>query len=419
MAGGSGRLSGSRRARAMDGNVETLARSASAAAQGPSGVAAGVARARRAPPMVLAAGLGLGLVGVVLTTLAGFAAGAGYPWELASHFRPHLVAAAAALTTAALITRRGALASTAALIALINAAQIAHALSGRAPAPAAGAATVTLVWANVAMSPDAFAAAAALARDVDADIVALTEVPRDAAPVAAAALNAQCLDIPGPTSRLRVMLATRAPCAPQSRPIAAADTAWPHAIRALTPQLPARPKDAAARRAPARVVAVHPPPPLSPGRRAVRDAIIADGAQAAAAADTAVLVGDFNATPWSPARAALRRRGFRGVDCGAPWAATWFTRAPWGLPIDAAYTRGPIEARCRVGPPIGSDHFPLIIEFVVEASPTDHRAVAAAARRPDAPPSQREREPESQPDPESGDAARLRGLERLTRDHPS
>ncbi len=366
------------------------------------------ARAHPLLPSVVSLALPATITTLALVTTAGFASAAGYPWELASHFRPHLAAAAAAMMVMAALLGRPSVALAAAAVTLINAAQVAQALTGRAPAPAAAAPTMTLVWANLAMRPGAFDAAAQLARDVDADVIAFTEVPRAVASGAATALDARCVDMPGPTSRLRVMIATRAACAPRPASDVLADTAWPHALRALEPRL--RPvSDNAARVAPAQIVALHPPPPLSPGRRAVRDVIIRDGAEAAAAFDTAVLVGDFNATPWSPVRGALRGRGLRGVNCGAPWTATWFTRAPWGLPIDAAYVRGPIRARCRVGPPIGSDHFPLIIELAVEAEPPSASTNAAAARLA-----------QDAPDAvgASENRVRLRGLDRNLSDPP-
>jgi endonuclease/exonuclease/phosphatase (EEP) superfamily protein YafD len=78
-------------------------------------------------------------------------------------------------------------------------------------------------------------------------------------------------------------------------------------------------------------------------------------------------VGDFNATPWCPslrrliaaARLHLAARGHAAV------AATWPVAVPFlRIPLDhALLSESLVCTAYRVGPDIGSDHFPIILEI--------------------------------------------------------
>jgi len=85
-------------------------------------------------------------------------------------------------------------------------------------------------------------------------------------------------------------------------------------------------------------------------------------------ADVAVVIlGDFNATPWSPRLQALRQRG--DLEKAAPkfgYIPTWPATLPWsfGLPIDLCLTSKDIYAcEARGGPRIESDHRPIVLSF--------------------------------------------------------
>jgi endonuclease/exonuclease/phosphatase (EEP) superfamily protein YafD len=87
-----------------------------------------------------------------------------------------------------------------------------------------------------------------------------------------------------------------------------------------------------------------------------------------------IVAGDFNLTPWS---FALRRLdGSLGLERRDRALATWpacpgpvgrFVCSPPFLPIDHIYA-GPAwrTVRIRRGPPLGSDHYPLIIDLARE-----------------------------------------------------
>jgi endonuclease/exonuclease/phosphatase (EEP) superfamily protein YafD len=102
------------------------------------------------------------------------------------------------------------------------------------------------------------------------------------------------------------------------------------------------------------VIAVHPVPPIDPRWHAVRNRTLA--ALQRRGAHPAIVVGDFNATPWSNAAPRLAANGWHWFGGVQP---TW-PHAAWGIPIDAVWGHGPWQVTEReVGPPIGSDHRPV------------------------------------------------------------
>ena len=79
------------------------------------------------------------------------------------------------------------------------------------------------------------------------------------------------------------------------------------------------------------------------------------------------LVGDLNATPWSPYfRELLRGTRMRDVRRGAGLLPTWPAYLPSFLriPIDHCLVSEEVRVRdVRTGPPTGSDHLPLVVEL--------------------------------------------------------
>ena len=85
--------------------------------------------------------------------------------------------------------------------------------------------------------------------------------------------------------------------------------------------------------------------------------------------DRMVVVGDFNATPWS--WAGRRVQGFLGLERRTSATPTWPT-LPWGgalLPIDHVYAGANWKTvEMRRGPSLGSDHYPVVVTLEM-ASP--------------------------------------------------
>jgi endonuclease/exonuclease/phosphatase (EEP) superfamily protein YafD len=83
-----------------------------------------------------------------------------------------------------------------------------------------------------------------------------------------------------------------------------------------------------------------------------------------------LLIGDLNTTPWSPAyRQVVRAAGLRDARQGFGLLPTWPAGWPWvAIPIDHCLVSPEIMVvQMRTGPPIGSDHLPLIVDLRVPA----------------------------------------------------
>lgn len=106
--------------------------------------------------------------------------------------------------------------------------------------------------------------------------------------------------------------------------------------------------------------AVHPMPPISPDEKVARDRFLAASVDALRERGLpALIVGDFNATPWSPGFAALSAAGWQRASGLEP---TWPARGHGvvGIPIDHIVA-GPQWRRLDSarGPDLGSDHLPV------------------------------------------------------------
>lgn len=298
---------------------------------------------------------GIATLGTI--SLAGFFGGAGHPTELLSHFRPHYCVGGIVLSAVLLLLRRPSAASAAAVIALINGVALFAPLLDAAPReiPEDGR-RIRVVWANLEYSPDALAAFATLAAETDADIIALTEPPAgDARAASTATPFFANVVAPADISIFAVAIQARESFSgggdlPDARPGWRYAAQWAQTSGGL------------------RVIALHPTPPIDADALWARDELIRAAGQAASKTPASVLVGDFNATPWSRVMIDLKATGLKRVDCGAPWTSTWRSKLPLaGLPIDSAYVGTDIRAaRCRVGQDIGSDHYPLIIDLVLD-----------------------------------------------------
>lgn len=86
-----------------------------------------------------------------------------------------------------------------------------------------------------------------------------------------------------------------------------------------------------------------------------------------------ILAGDFNTTPWSPVfRNLLRRTGLRDTAKARGIQPTWyaFPSLVAGLPIDHILASNRIRVvERRIGPEIGSDHRPVILDFRIARKP--------------------------------------------------
>lgn len=115
------------------------------------------------------------------------------------------------------------------------------------------------------------------------------------------------------------------------------------------------------------VVAAHALVPVGVGHQLTFDRLEAHLGQQS----EAVLIGDLNTTPWSREyRGLVEHAGLRDARRGKwPWA-TWHAAGwiPAHLPIDHAMSRGRVEVlRFELGPDLGSDHLPLVLDVRVHS----------------------------------------------------
>ncbi len=115
------------------------------------------------------------------------------------------------------------------------------------------------------------------------------------------------------------------------------------------------------------VLGTHPPPPVGARNTAQRNEQLEAVATLLRRADRPVLLlGDLNTSPWSWIFARLlRQSGLRDASRGRGVQPTWPTTLwPLLIPIDHCLHSDDLLIReKRIGPAIGSDHYPVIVVF--------------------------------------------------------
>jgi endonuclease/exonuclease/phosphatase (EEP) superfamily protein YafD len=113
--------------------------------------------------------------------------------------------------------------------------------------------------------------------------------------------------------------------------------------------------------------------PLTPGRTVDRREHLQQLAHFVAGRPEAILLlGDLNATAWSPiVRDFLRTSGLHDGRFGFGLQASWPTFLPaLAIPIDHALISSGVTIRnFAKGPDIGSDHYPILIDFSLPSEP--------------------------------------------------
>jgi endonuclease/exonuclease/phosphatase (EEP) superfamily protein YafD len=112
-------------------------------------------------------------------------------------------------------------------------------------------------------------------------------------------------------------------------------------------------------------IGTHPVPPTGPTYSAWRNGQLGILRDLASTSDRpTLLVGDLNATPWSSGMRTLMKNGdFRLPPPNFVWSPTWMARSPLAISIDHALATPPLVILRRdVGPDVGSDHRPIVVE---------------------------------------------------------
>ncbi len=133
---------------------------------------------------------------------------------------------------------------------------------------------------------------------------------------------------------------------------------------------------------PVTFIGTHPYAPVTMTKARLRNQQLRAIASYARAQEGAlIVVGDLNVTAWSPHfQDLLHASGLRDSQEGFGLQWTWPTLAPWlGVAIDHCLVSPQIcVADRRVGPPIGSDHLPILVDLWLEPSRTRLAGVSAA-----------------------------------------
>lgn len=124
-----------------------------------------------------------------------------------------------------------------------------------------------------------------------------------------------------------------------------------------------------------RVIATHPLPPAGAKYSVFRNRQLAAIPKVVKQSEVPVLLlGDLNVTPWCPYfKRLLKATGLRDSSQGRGVQPTWPTDNPLLLiPIDHCLHSPDITiVRKEIGPSVGSDHYPVIIDFVISSDKTD------------------------------------------------
>lgn len=290
--------------------------------------------------------------GLCALTLLAFVGERHWMLEITTHFRPHYAGGLLVLAAVYACARRFRLSATFAAVALLNIAVLLPRFAPHASAPA-NAPSLKLLLANVHSDNRDYESLLRLITYEQPDIIALLEV-NDAWLNAVASLEKSHPHFRkvSRSDNFGIALYSRLPLD---------DTRTAYLSAAEVPSIQTS-VDLGTHR-PVRILATHPLPPGNADNVTLRNQQLAAIAKwSAGSPNPSVVIGDLNCAPWSPAFRQLLHDGSL-QDSGWGITPTWPVE-PWFLriPLDHCLTSPSILAKeHRVGPDIGSDHFPIIV----------------------------------------------------------
>lgn len=295
----------------------------------------------------VSAALGLALLLAAIAIGGALAGPAGSKLDLAGQFAGFATALAVVAGAGYLLRGARRMAAISAALALIGFA------ATRTPAPVAACTgeSLRIAFHNVWVRNDDTEKTVRVLLDLDADVLALSEMtPRlrtALAPLIEAYPHRACGD-----GTCRAMLLSRVPLTPRTGDIE--NFGGPPALIAADLAFPS---------GPLRLVGAHltrPWPFDAPGDQRRQSEGILKGIDNLGAVD--LVVGDFNAAPWSAILRLMTERGDLRVLPGAGTWPRWLRPRP--LPIDQALI-GPAVAcaKKRTAAPTGSDHLPIVVDL--------------------------------------------------------
>lgn len=283
----------------------------------------------------------------------------GWLFEMTSHFRLHIIIGLLSIALLFMWGRQWPLAGMVGLVGAIGLASLLPFYLGSPSVSASHSETTYRALAfNVYYHSEAYDDLLAFIAESDPDIIVLSEVTKEWYH------GVQSLAVDYPYSRYITvgshgrLLYSRLPFVDEG-PERVKDWERPSVVAALdlgTAQI--------------NVIGVHVRAPMSPASAQQRNRQMADLAQfVQAQPEPTLLLGDFNITPWSPVfKDFLAEGGLKDGRMGHGLAATWPTHLPvLGIPIDHAVASAGIAIHnFQRGPHLGSDHYPIIVDFTVK-----------------------------------------------------
>ncbi len=298
-------------------------------------------------------------------TLLGFLGGISWFLDLFSHFRVQYALGLTLFSSLLLLGRRRRQAAIFMAFACVNLPAILPLYAGAADAPPADGTALRAVLLNVSTRRGDAELVGRFLRGVDADIVILEEI----SPAWVRALpwllasHPHHLLVPR-EDNFGIGFLSRLPLARiEAREIGDAEV--PSILATVrTP------------RGLLRVVATHPPPPAGGEYSGWRNGQLAALVEHTRSPLPLILIGDLNTTPWNRYfRRLLDASGLRDSTRGFGLQPTWPNFIfPLRIPLDHCLHSPDITVvDRRLGPNVGSDHYPLIVDLVVPGSPTAGR----------------------------------------------
>jgi endonuclease/exonuclease/phosphatase (EEP) superfamily protein YafD len=279
-----------------------------------------------------------------------------WPCTLFEHFRVQYVVIGVLLLVACAALRLRRCVDAIAIVTLLHALPIAADLTASRRSAPAGGAPVRILLANVWTEGEGFAKVRQLIADEKPDLIGLVEVDRRWLRELAPALGGYAGRIEEPREdNFGIALYARGPLSGTVEPLGS--------------PLPSVIAEVLVDGVRLRVLVTHPLPPVdSEAYRQQERQLDAVAERARAATDSDVVMGDFNATPWSrPFVRLLHRTGLCDSRAGFGVQASFPSgRAALRIPIDHLLASCSIGVGDRrIGPDIGSDHLPVIADLVI------------------------------------------------------
>jgi endonuclease/exonuclease/phosphatase (EEP) superfamily protein YafD len=293
-----------------------------------------------------------------VATVTAFLGSLGWILELTSHFRPHLAAALAMLGGLWLLRHRPGMAAVYAGFALINLAVLLPWIWPSSQPAQHDGPHLRLAAINVHTANERSDLVVDFLLATNADVILLMEVNDQWMTALQPLTGTHPYQISEPREdNFGITLFSRVPLS-NANVMEWGDAEVPSLVATMT----VNGREVA-------LMGTHPLPPGTPAyARARNEQLNQIAAWAAQQTSLVIVLGDLNATPWSPFfTGLLQESGLRDTSRGRGLGGTWPALLPIGkIPLDHCLVSPAITVLDRrLGPRVGSDHLPLVVDLKI------------------------------------------------------